>query len=106
MGFTDETWTGMGSLLWKPTEVFSLSVESDGKSLGVGHDFYFRLGSLSSFYTFPRFSVGVELVLNLKFLEWGGTHGFGNGNLGWNGLWLRKKFYFQKYDGDSQNRKY
>ena len=106
MGFTDETWTGMGSLLWKPTEVFSLSVESDGKSLGVGHDFYFRFGSLSSFYSFPQFSVGVELVLNLKFLEWGGTHGFGNGNLGWNGLWLRKKFYFQKYDGDSQNRKY
>ena len=106
MGFTDETWGGRGSLSWMPTEVFSLSVESDGKSVYLGHEFLFRFGKFSSFYSFPRFSVGVELVLNLKFLEWGGTRGFGNGNLGWSGLWVRKKLYLQKHDGDSKNRKY
>ena len=106
MGFTDEAWEGMGGVFWRPTEVFSLSVESDGKSIGLGHVFFFKFGTLSSFYTFPRFCVGVELVLNLKYVEWGGTHGFGNGNLGWNGLWVQKKMYFQKHDGDSQNWKY
>lgn len=101
MGFTDELWGGRGSISWKPTDMFSLSVESDGETLGLGHSFFFKYGSLSGFYHFPRFCVGVELVLNLKFLEWGGTHGFGNGNLGWNGLWVRKKLYLQKYDSDS-----
>lgn len=101
MGFTDELWGGRGSISWKPTDMFSLSVESDGKDLSLGHTFFFKFGSLSGFYHFPRFCVGVELVVNLKFLEWGGTHGFGNGNLGWNGLWVRKKMYLQKHDGDS-----
>ena len=101
MGFTDDTWGGWGSVSWKPAEMFSLSVESDGETLGLGHSFLFKYGSLSGFYHFPRFCVGVELVLNLKFLEWGGTRGFGNGNLGWNGLWVRKKLYLQKYDSDS-----
>ena len=101
MGFVDEAWNSVGSLSWGPSDIFSFSVEFDGKSMGLGHHFNFGYGSLSSFYTFPRFSVGVELVLNLKILEWGGTHGFGNGNLGWNGLWFRKKLYLQKYDGDS-----
>ncbi len=106
IGFTDETWGGRGSLSWAPSKVFSLSVESDGNSLGLVHEFFFDFGTLSSFYTFPHFSVGVELVLNLNFLECGGTHGFGNGNLGWNGLWVRKKLYLQKHDSDSKNRKY
>ena len=101
MGFVDETWDGRGSLSWKPSDVFSLSVESDGRSFGLGHEFFFSFGKLSSFYTFPRFGVGVELVLNLNFVECGGTRGFGNGNLGWNGVWVRKKLYFQKYDGNS-----
>ena len=95
MGFTDEKWINRGSVSWTPTGVFSLSVESDGKSVGLGHDFFFKYGNLSCFYVFPCFSVGVELVLNFKLLEWGGTRGFGNGNLGWNGLWVRKKLYFQ-----------
>ena len=99
-GFTDESWSGWGSLSWMPSEMFSLSVGSNGRSLSLNHDFYFKYGRVSSFYRFPHFCVGVELVLNIKTLEWGATHGFGNGNLGWNGLWARKKLYLQRYDAD------
>ena len=103
LGFTDETWSGIGSVSWTPSKSFSVSVESDGNSVSIGHDFFFKFGSLSSFYSFPHFSVGIELVLSIKKIECGGTHGFGNGNLGWNGLWIRKKMYLQNHDSHLKN---
>ena len=95
MGFTDEKWGVVGGLHWNPSPLFSLSVETTGQSLDLGHEFCYKYGCIASYYTFPNFSVGVELVLGLKTWSAGYNRGFGKANLDWEGVWLQKKSYFQ-----------
>ena len=106
MGFPDEEWTVVGGVRWNPSSLFSLFVETSGRSLDIGHELCFRYGCIVNRYAFPQFSVGVELVLTLKSWDLGAERGFGKANLGWRGLWIQKKSYFHEHDGDSENRKH
>jgi len=105
-GFTDERWSGAGGLYWKPSPLFSLSIETSGHSLDLGHELCYKYGCIASYYAFPFFSVGVELVLGLKSWSAGYNRGFGKANLDWEGLWLQKKSYFQNHDGYSKDREH
>ena len=106
MGFTDEGWSAVGGVHWRPSSLFSLFVETSGHSLDLGHEFCYKYGCIASHYAFPNFSVGVELVLGLKTWSAGYNRGFGKTNLDWEGLWFQKKSYFQEYDSYSKDREH
>ena len=106
MGFTDEKWRSALGLHWKPSPLFSLSMETDGFTLDLGHDFCYKYGCIASHYAFPNFSVGIEVSFFFKTWGLGAERGFGKGNLDWEGFWLQKKSYFQDHDGHSKNREH
>ncbi len=92
-GYTDEFWTLLNSLEWRPSSHFVAIFITDYTSFDLGSSLCFEYGCLSSIYRFPSFSFSVVLTLLPGKWELGGAHGFGGENQSWHSFSVEKKLF-------------
>lgn len=92
-GYTDESWTLLNSLEWRPSPHFIATFITDYTSFDLGNSLCFEYGCLTSIYRFPSFSFSVALTLFWGKWELGGAHGFGGENQSWHSFSVEKKLF-------------